>query len=139
MSQENVEIVRSMYEAFNRRDWRRDWDTAFRDQPLDVEFELTTPPRGPNAGTYLGREEVQSFFQEMGTAFEAWTAEPEEFFEHGDQIAVVVKGRMRPKGSSAEIENRNGHLWTIRDGTLVSLRLFAKPEEALEAAGLSDG
>jgi hypothetical protein len=54
MSQENVEIVRSMYEAFNRRDWRRDWDTAFRDQPLDVEFELTTPPEGTQRGNVPG-------------------------------------------------------------------------------------
>jgi ketosteroid isomerase-like protein len=74
----------------------------------------------------------------MLTALEAWSAHPEEFFERGDQIAVVVRGRMRPKGSSAEIENRNGHLWTIRDGTVVSVRLFAKPEEALGAAGLEE-
>jgi uncharacterized protein len=131
MSRENVEIVRSIYEALNRRDW----DAAFRDQPPDVE--MTTPP-GPNAGTYRGREEIQGFWEEMLTAFDAWTAEPEEFFESGDQIAVVVKGRMRPEGSSAEIENRTGNLWTIRDGTVVSIRLFAKPEEALEAAGLRE-
>jgi ketosteroid isomerase-like protein len=74
----------------------------------------------------------------MLTAFDAWTAEPEEFFESGDQIAVVVKGRMRPEGSSAEIENPTGNLWTIRDGTVVSIRLFAKPEEALEAAALRE-
>jgi ketosteroid isomerase-like protein len=51
---------------------------------------------------------------------------------------VVVKTRMRPKGSSAEIENRTGQLWTIRDGMVVSMRIFAKPEEALEVAGLSE-
>jgi uncharacterized protein len=131
MSQENVEIVRSIYEAFNRGDW----DAAYRDQRPDVE--LTTPP-GPNAGTYRGRQECQGFWEEMLTAFDAWSAEPEEFFERGDQIAVVVRGRTRPKGSTAEIENRTGNLWTIRDGAVVSLRLFAKPEEALEAAGLSE-
>jgi ketosteroid isomerase-like protein len=103
MSQENVEIVRSIYEAVNRGDW----DAAFRDQQPDVE--LTTPP-GPNAGTYRGRAEIQSFWEEMQTPFEAWSVEPEEFFEHGDQIAVVVRARMRPKGSSAEIENRTGNL-----------------------------
>ena len=131
MSQENGEVVRSIYEAVNRGDW----DAAFRDQAPEVE--LTTPP-GPNAGTYRGREEIQGFWEEMLTPFEAWAAEPEEFFGHGDQIAVIVRTRTRPKGSSAEIENRTGHLWTIREGTVVSMRLFAKPEEALEAAGLSE-
>jgi ketosteroid isomerase-like protein len=74
----------------------------------------------------------------MRTPFEEVSVEPEEFFEHGDQIAVVVRARMRPKGSSAEIENRTGQLWTFRDGKVVSLRLFPKPEEALEAARLSE-
>jgi ketosteroid isomerase-like protein len=44
----NAEIVRSIYEAVNRRDW----DAAFRDQRPDVE--LTTPPLGPRAGTSRG-------------------------------------------------------------------------------------
>jgi ketosteroid isomerase-like protein len=39
MSEENVEIGRSIYEAVNRRDW----DAAFRDQAPDVEYRL---PRG---------------------------------------------------------------------------------------------
>ena len=132
MSQVNVEIVRSIYEAFNRRDW----DAAFRDQAPDVEY--TTPPRGPTAGTYRGREEIQGFWEQLSTAFEAWTSEPEELIESVDQVVVVVKARMRPTGSSAEIERRNGNLWTIRDGMVVSMRVFAKPEEALEAAGLSE-
>ena len=131
MSQENVEIVRSIYEAVNRRDW----DAAFRDQAPDVE--LRTPP-GLNAGTYRGRKEVQGFWEEMLTPFEAVSAEPEELLESGDQVAVVLKIRARPRESNAEIEIRNGHLWAIRDGTVVSMRLFGKPEKALQAAGLSE-
>jgi ketosteroid isomerase-like protein len=90
MSQEKIEIVRSIFEALNRRDW----DTAWGYQAPDVEF--TTPPRGPNAGTYRGREELRGFWQELFTAFDAWTSEPEEFIESGDQLVVIVKTRMRP-------------------------------------------
>jgi ketosteroid isomerase-like protein len=132
MSQENVEIVRSIYAAVSRDDW----DAAFSDQHPDVE--LTTPPGGPNSGTYRGRLECQRYLQELLTPFEAWTVEPEELFESGDQIAVVLKVRARPKGSSAEIEIRNGHLWAFRDGMAQSLRIFPEPEKALEAAGLSE-
>jgi ketosteroid isomerase-like protein len=128
MSQENVEIVRSVYEAVNREDW----DAAFRDQSPDVE--LTTPP-GPRGGTYRGREECQGYFQEWLTAFEEVNVEPEELLESGDQVAVILKVRARPKGSSAEVEIRNGHLWAFRDGKAVSMRMFPEPEKALEAAG----
>jgi ketosteroid isomerase-like protein len=131
MSEENVEIVRSIYEAANQRDW----DAAFRDQHPDIE--LTTPP-GPNAGTYRGREECQGFWEEMLSAFEATSAEPEELVESGDQVVAVVRSRLRPKGTTAEIELRNGHLWNFRDGKAVSMRIFPAPEDALEAAGLSE-
>lgn len=93
MSQEKVEIVRSIYEAVNRRDW----DAAFRDQRPDVE--MTTPP-GPNAGTYRGREEIQGFWEEVLLPFEAWTAEPEQFLERDDQIAVVVKVGCGPRAAA---------------------------------------
>jgi ketosteroid isomerase-like protein len=51
MSQENVEIVRSIYEALNRGDW----EAAIR--PTDAEFEVTFQ-RGPNAGTHRGRDAI---------------------------------------------------------------------------------
>ncbi len=63
--------------------------------------------------------------------------EPEEFFESGDHVVVFVKVVSRPKGTSADMEVRNGHLWTIRDGAITSLKTFAVREEALEAAGLA--
>jgi len=64
------------------------------------------------------------------------SVEPEELFERGDQVAVVLKLQARPKASSAEIEIRNGHLWAFRDGKAVSMRMFPEPEKALETAGL---
>src|SRR6476620_11544534 len=133
MSQENVEIVRSIYEAFNRRDW----DAAFRHFHPDAE--VTNPPRaGPVAGTYRGRDQIQGFWEDILTPFEAASAELEELFESGDQVAVAVKLRARPKGSSAEIEIRQGHLFTIRNGKVVSSQGFPKPRDAFEAAGLRE-
>ena len=131
MSQENVEIVRAAYEAFNRGDW----DTAFRDAHPDFEFSIE---RGPNAGAHRGREAVQGILQDQSSAFDLWIVEPEEFFESGDQLVAFVKFRLRPKGSSAEFEIRIGHLWTIRNGEAISVQGFPKREEALEAAGLRE-
>jgi ketosteroid isomerase-like protein len=132
MSEENVEIVRSNFEAAKRRDW----DALFRNSHPDVE--LTTPARGINAGTYRGREECQGFWEDLASAFETTSAEPERLVDSGDQVVAVVRSHLQPKGSSGEIELRTGFLWTFRDGKVASLRLFAKPEEALEAVGLSE-
>jgi ketosteroid isomerase-like protein len=131
MSQENVEIVRPIYDSLTRRDW----DAVFRDTHPD--FEMTTQ-RGPTAGTNRGREAVQAFIEDAMAAFDNLVFEPEEVLENGDQVVAVVTTRARPKEGSVDIVVRNGHLWTVRDGTIFSMTSFPAPGKALEAAGLSE-
>jgi ketosteroid isomerase-like protein len=133
MSEENVGLVRAIYEPLNRGDW----PGVFRDAHPDFEITITTQA-GATAGTYRGQEAVRKQIEDLVSPFEAWTVEPEEFFEGGDQVVAYVKVCARPKGGSIDIEVRNGHLWTIRNGTVRSMKTFAVGEEALEAAGLRE-
>ena len=128
MSQENVEIVRRLYVALASRDW----DAVFENtqQNFAIETQLQ--------GSHRGRDAAQSFLEDQIDTFEAWTAEPEEFFDGEDQVVVFVKVRAQPKGSSATIEIKAGHLWAIQDGAILVLSTFPKRAEALEAAGLSE-
>jgi ketosteroid isomerase-like protein len=91
-----------------------------------------------STGTYRGPEEVRRFFEDLLEPFEEVVTVPEKFFERGDQIVVFVLLRSRPKESSATMEIRIGHLWTMRDGKVAGLELFPVREEALEAVGLSE-
>jgi len=130
MSQENVEIVRRVYDALNRDDW----DAAFRDAHPD--FDVTFK-QGPRAGTHRGREELRAVADDVRAGFESWIFEPLEFFESGDQVVAIVNNRLRPKGgTSGDFEYRNGAIWTILDGAILSMVGFPNPEETLEAAGL---
>jgi uncharacterized protein len=130
MSQETLETLRAGYEAFNRGDW----DAAARlGHP---EFELQTADRAVNPGIYRGAEAARRFFEDLFEPFEEIVIEPEEFFERGDQIVVFLFVRLRPMGSSAFVENRIGHLWTLRDGMLARLAIYPRREDALEAAGV---
>ncbi len=132
MSQENVEIVRRVYEAASRGDW----DGALRHAHPHIEatFEV-----GPQAGTHRGREAILAVISDMTAGFDAWISEPLEFFESENRVVVIVRHRLRPKGGTGgEFEFRNGHIWTIRDGTILSLVGYPNPEKALEAAGLRE-
>jgi ketosteroid isomerase-like protein len=132
MSQADIETLRVGYEAVSRGDW--DAATRF----AHPEFELRTADRVPNPGTYRGPEEVRRFFEDLFEPFEEVVVEPEEFFERADQIVVFVLTRFRPTGSSAVVENRIGHLWTMREGKAMRLEIFPRREDALEAAGLPE-
>jgi uncharacterized protein len=131
MSQADIETLRAGYEAFGRHDW----DGVFRHAHPDLE--LITADRVTNPGTYRGLEQVTRFFEDLFEPFEEVVAEPEEFREIADQIVVLVVVRSRPKGSNAVVENRIGHLWTMRDGRAVRFQIFPEREKALEAAGLA--
>ena len=132
MSQADIEMLRVGYEAFSRGDW----DVAFAAAHPDIEFK--TADRVTNPGTYRGAEEVKRFFEDLFEPFEEVVAEPEEFFERDSQIVVFVLVRSRPRGSSAVVENRIGHLWTMRSGKALRCETFPRREDALEAAGLRE-
>ena len=131
MSQENVEVLRRAYDAFNRRDWNEVFSYAV------PEFELTTQ-LGPDAGIRRGREQVTAFAEQAIDTFDRFRWEPEEFFEGQDQVVVFVSVHARPRGGSIDLVVRNGHLWTLRERLLVSMKSYPKPADALEAAGLTE-
>jgi hypothetical protein len=130
MSELNVEIVRRVYAASDRGDW----DALFGFADSAIEWE--SDPRVPNAGTYRGREEIQRFMEDQAAPFDRSVTEPEHLIAKGDQVVALVRIRRRVRDTSAEIELRIGHLWTLHDGKVVRGQAFAERERALVAAGL---
>jgi ketosteroid isomerase-like protein len=128
MSQADVETLRAEYEAIGRKDFFRS---------VHPDFELKTPDQGPEAGTtHRSPDEARRAFEDFFEPYEDVVIEPQEFFECGDRIVVFFLMRSRPRGSSAVVEIRAGHLWTMRDGKAARLEIFPQREKALEAAGL---
>jgi ketosteroid isomerase-like protein len=132
LSQEDLEALRAEYAAMSRRDWNAVLGVAHRD------FELTTPGGGLDVETIRGVENARRAFEDFFSPFEALSVEPEAFFEGDGQIVVFFLQRARPLGSTAYVERRAAHLWTMRDGKAMGLEIFSRRENALEVAGLSE-
>ncbi len=133
MSQENVELVRRFYDRIDQDGW----EAAFA-AGLHPDCGLIFVA-GPQAGTHRGAAQIQAAVADLQAGFDSWIAEPEEVLESGDQVVVTHRNRLRPKGGDgAEFEYRNGFVYTISDGLIVSAVGYPTPEEALEAAGLSE-
>jgi ketosteroid isomerase-like protein len=124
----SIETLRSTYEAMSRKEW----DRVFRD--VHPDFELELPDRSLGARTRCGPEDAAKAVEDFFAPFEEIEIEPEEFFDRGDRVAVFFLQRARPRGSSAVLELRAGHLWTLRDGKPARLQIFPERERALEAA-----
>jgi ketosteroid isomerase-like protein len=131
MSQENVEIVRRMYEAFHRDDF----DGALAYFHPDVEVDASVRV---DEGIGRGRDAVATMVGRWVGAWDDWREEIEEMHGLGSHVVVVSRQRGRAKGSGIEVETRYAVGYELRADKITRMVLHSGPEEALEAAGLSE-
>ena len=134
MSQENVEIVKRSYEAFNRRDWDRarelfDPDVELHGTIGGLEEDVVV--RGPDGIR-------QQFEIEVDEVWEEHRIEPEKFIDAGEQVVVIQREYQRAKGSGVEIEGNTATVFDMRDGRIVRMQGYMDPAAALKAVGLSE-
>jgi ketosteroid isomerase-like protein len=133
MSEENVEIVRSVY--------RRGDPSRFFDL-LDEEIEVDASGVGflPDHPDLIhGRDAVIDYFRHYWGTWDDYLLEPTEIIDSGDdRVVVVFYERGRGRGSGVPFERRGATVYTLRAHKMIRFRVFATREEALEAAGLSE-
>jgi ketosteroid isomerase-like protein len=130
MSQENVDAIRASYQAFNRRDL----DAFFEFYDPDIVWEQDE--RFVEPGTHYGHAGVRRVFDSIFESFEDFQVEVEEIFDLGDQVLSILRIAGTAKLTGMELATPGGHLFWLRDGKIVKLKLFVDPAEAREAAGL---
>jgi ketosteroid isomerase-like protein len=130
VSEGNVEIVRKMFAAWNRRDYAAA-QTAF---DPEVVTEMAT---GTDVdGTYEGYDGMWRLMRFWG-AFSEFHSEVEEAVAEGDEVFTTVHHHGRGKASGAEVEMTNWQVFTFRGGRVVHYRVYGDRKRALGAAGIS--
>jgi len=134
VSQENVEIVRSIYEHMNQRNW------AAILAALDEEVVLIVhESAGPEAGTFRGRDAVGRWFGDWFLAFgKDYHFELEEARSAGDRVFVVARHHGHGRFSGADVEQVNAQLFSLHGGRVVHMDLYGSRTEALKAVGLEE-
>jgi len=138
MSEENVEVVRRVYDAVARR------DTAGVLSLYDPEVELvflsgTLADHMGHRGVYRGHAGLRTFNRDLRDTFETIETNYEELIDAGNHIVSVSRYRARGRESGVEVAGPLQFLvWTLHQGKIVRVVWFATRTEALEAAGLSE-
>ena len=136
MSEENVEIVRRVYDAVARHDTA----TVIAAYDPEVEWDTSRSPWGSMMGgrLYRGHEGLRRFYREWYEAWGDYDEVLEELIDAGEQVIVAATGRGRGRASGAEVEWSQYGVWMIRDGKVIRVVWFPTRDEALKAAGLSE-
>jgi ketosteroid isomerase-like protein len=134
MSQENVETLRELVEAFNRGDF----DAALERVHPDVEWRSLDS--FPDAGTYRGADGVRKFFETWIDTFQGFRLHLQQCAAVDEHLVVATfRASGEGAGSGVEVESPVFvQLLEFRDGLMVRTQMFQTEHEALEAAGLSE-
>ena len=130
MSQRNVELVRTSFEAFGRGDF----DAAFA--AYDPLAEWRTADDEPDSRTYTGLDELRSFVVHLA---DPWTdrfgpaIQFQDFIDCGDWVVAPWSGRLHGHGSGIEIDVSETYAVQVRDGKITRVDEYRTVEEALDA------
>jgi ketosteroid isomerase-like protein len=125
MSKENVDLVRRIYDAWDREESARDF--------ISPDVEYVNPSYAVEPGVRRGR----ASFRVVRETYEDFRIAIERFIDAGgDEVVVLARYTASGRGSGVPVEGEHGYLWTVRAGLAVRFRWFNSHREALEAAGL---
>ncbi len=133
MSQENVEIVRRVYEAWNRDDL--DAVLLF----IHPDFELRQPPDlflGVESA-YCGHAGLRAWWATVKEPWVSLKSHIERTLDGGDAVVSVVQleGVGRESGAKVALPSF-ANAWTLRSRLVVTMTAYYSLDEALEAVGL---
>jgi SnoaL-like domain len=141
MSEENVEIVRKGFDAFNASG-RGKLPAEDIGELVDPQIEIYWHDERtlPDLPQHLrGLPAVRRFGEEMRSAWGEQTLEIVEVIQApGDRVLTLSRQSYRGRESGVPIVIHIFQLWTIWDGRVRKLELFRHRAEALKAAGLSE-
>jgi ketosteroid isomerase-like protein len=131
--QDNVGVVREIYEAFDRG------DRAGVLSRVDPAIRCYDRPARPDPSVYLGHEGLARFMDTDREVFDEIRYEPREFIEAGPYVIVPITQAGRGRHSTAKVEERIVNVWRLEGGRCIELRVYSTTAEALEAVRRSGG
>ena len=127
MSQENIEVIRGAYAAFNRRDL----DAVLEAVDPDIEWHQIT--QFPDRAVYRGHEEFRNRFitEQLIEQFGDFRIDVEEFVDAGDHVVMIGHIVAHGSASGVPIRLRVVNFLTLRDGRIVRAYDVAGPSQTI--------
>jgi ketosteroid isomerase-like protein len=133
MSQENVKLAGQVMDALSRRDLSG--LIALADPEIEWHSFFAELGEG---GVYRGHDGTRRYLSDLSDAWAIVRADVDDGVGVGNVAVLVGRIHYRGRGSGVEDESPAGWMLKFREGRVVCFRAFREPEQALEAAGLSE-
>jgi ketosteroid isomerase-like protein len=134
MSQENVKIVRSLYET-----WNAEGVAGVAERFWAERIEWHDDPSIPDAAVYNGRNRVRDHIQDRVEVLGQFHISPERIMDLGEgRVLIVYTVRGEGGRSDAPWEQRMAQLLTLENGRVTIVEDHLDPDRAVDSLGGSE-
>jgi ketosteroid isomerase-like protein len=130
MSQDNVEIVRSTFDAM----LRGDDEDATRGFQVDAVWHNTSVFPGPSI--CVGPQAILNFWATLTEAFQESQTDVEQVVASGDTVVLSLHSVGRGNASGVPVDVRWGAAFRVINGQISRVDVHGDWAKALEAVGL---
>jgi ketosteroid isomerase-like protein len=133
MSEQNVKIIRGMYEAFGSGDI----STVIAALDPQVEWWEAENFIYADHNPYVGPDGVLSgVFGRLGTEWEGFSVAPSEFLDAGDTVVTSGHYSGTYKKNGTKVRAQFAHFFTFRDGKIIKFQQYTDTAQFLNAVSM---
>ena len=132
MSQENIEVIRGLYDSFSQGDV----PAVLGQMDEAIEWREAENYIYADRNPYLGPQAVlEGVFMRLGAEWEGFTVTPEEWLDAGHHVVVLGTYTGRRKETGKEVRAQFAHVWGLRGGRVVRFQQYTDTKQFAEVVG----
>lgn len=130
MSQENVQVVRELYESFGRGDV----PAVLGQMDQSIEWNEAENFIYADRNPYVGPQAVlEGVFMRLGAEWEGFTVTPEEWMDAGNRVVVLGTYKGTHNGTGKQVRAQFAHVWSLKEGRVVRFQQYTDTKQFAEA------
>jgi hypothetical protein len=132
MSEQNVALVRSVYDAFGKGDI----PAVLGCMASDMEWNEAENFPYADGNPYVGADAiVGGVFARLGGEWDGFTVVPDEFLDAGDTVVMLGRYKGACKATGKPLDAQTCHVWRVKDGKAVHFQQYTDTLQANRAMG----
>jgi ketosteroid isomerase-like protein len=130
MSQENISVIRGMYESFSTGDV----SAVLRRMHQQIEWKEAENFIYADRNPYVGPQAVlEGVFMRLASEWADFMVIPEEWLDAGNHVVVLGTYSGRHKESGKEVRAQFAHIWGVTHGRVVRFQQYTDTKQFAEA------
>ena len=130
MSQENVDVIRGLYDSFGRGDV----PAVLGQMDQQIEWREAENFVYADRNPYVGPQAIlEGVFARLGSEWEGFTVTPEEWLDAGNHVVVLGTYTGRHRETGREVRAQFAHVWGVRGGRVVRFQQYTDTKQFAEA------